>query len=281
MDLLKDQYPSDNETEDSENEPVLQHLPDQVLDKFHISPNIGKYTQNEMNSVARLSATRAAKWTSFAFIEMRPTVQQRRTLDELTLKLATKLQRPGLEFQPLHISDLGSPLPLHVSLSANVEFSTAAEVDAFAQMLQIEVLQRIAGPFDVAFEPCLKMYENAERDALFLALDLEPELKNGPLFQLWQAVRESLDFCRRSEHDQDDSNAVSTRTWGHDRSHMSLAKSFCAKASYSSTIVDELNTVLADTPVDPAILDTLKFQCRGIKLTKQRSNLWIPFSVHF
>ncbi|SCU87031.1 LAFA_0E04280g1_1 [Lachancea sp. 'fantastica'] len=307
MEFLKDQYPSDNESKDKESDDTvdLPALPSALLDKFHVSPNIEKLTaqshelqvqQQPMNSLAKISTTQAAKWTSFAFLEMRPTVQQRRILDKLTCEIAAQLQqrRGGLYFQPLHMSDLGSPLPLHVSLSANLEFGTAAEVDAFEQMLRIEVFQRIPGPFQVDFEPFLKVYENAAKDALFLALGVRNEQKNGPLRQLWQAVHESLDFCRRTDPDEDLKNCSNSRVqqplWGHERSHMSISKAFVQtnstknggvapfpESELSTNQTEELNRALMTIPVDPQLLENLSFQCTGVKVTKQRSNVWIPF----
>ncbi|CEP63207.1 phosphoric diester hydrolase LALA0_S07e04874g [Lachancea lanzarotensis] len=302
MELLEDQYPSDNESEEEVTTYTridLPALPSALLDKFHVSPNIEKFTQQQphrpqMNHLfTRVPATtQGVKWTSFAFIEMRPTLQQRQILDKVTCQIAGQMQRHGLSFQPLHMSDLGSPLPLHVSLSGNLEFGSAAEVDAFEHMLRIEVLQQMAGPFQVDFEPSLKVYENVGRNALFLALGVKSEQKNGVLRQLWQAVHESFDFCRRNDPAGD--NSVSThesdissrsqQSSGHERSHVSIARAFSFQgpvfdpnASTSVRQIDELNRVLEATPIDPTLLQALTFECTGIKITKQRSNVWIGF----
>ncbi|SCU90131.1 LADA_0F02014g1_1 [Lachancea dasiensis] len=294
MNLL-DQYLSEEEEEEvkskaalergigiRDSQPRLKPLPDQILDKYHISPNIEKYSGEDMNTIAR-------GWTSFAFVEMRPSHRQRLQIDSLVHTVGLQLRSEiGLEFQPLHISELGSPLPLHVSLGPNFSFQTSQELNAFAQMLQVETWQKMNAPFEVGFEPILQIYDNVDRNALFLALDVSQSVKNSHIRRLWTAVQESLDFSRRS-----DECAASRCAWTFERSHMSIARAFLKPpsikaagghtsaertldAQYRRTI-EQLNMLLANRPVDRSVLDSLRFQCSGIKLTKQRSNLWIPF----
>ncbi|SCU86372.1 LANO_0C07778g1_1 [Lachancea nothofagi CBS 11611] len=297
MDLLKDQYSSEEESDEQElvktgSVAKLKAVPQEILDKYHIAPNIDKYSE-PMN----LAATRG-KWASFAFIEMRPSMHQRLVLDQLIRDVGAKLRASDLNFEPLHMSELGSPLPLHVSLSANFSFPTAGELDTFAKMLQIEVLQKVPGTFSLEFQPRLQVYDNVDRNAFFLALDVAPAIKQAEIRQLRSAVEESIEFCRRDEddiHDHSiDASPVRTApyTWSHERAHLSIARAFNPSLAHNFPAassgdawrsyrrrIDDLNESLKTVPVGKETLDALKFQCRGIKLTKQRSNLWIPFST--
>ena len=316
MEQLKRSYSSEEEEEEEEevahrqdiddhkNAKLSQTLSSKILDKYGIPPNVDKYYCCEGDKNPAMNFTRGL-WTTFVFIEMRPSQHQRSLLDATLRTISEKLDRefpPGLAFAPLQRSELGSPVPLHVSLSANIEFSTAQELDTFTKMLQIEVLQKFpAGPFQVSFKPHLRVYDNIERNALFLALDVAENVKTDRIAPLAAIIDESLDFCRRGpdENIGNGPNASQSPAWSFQNAHMSIARSNDNNISraynserYSSPAAStaafqrykdkifHVNKALKSITLDPELIQALDFQCLGIKATKQRANLWIPFPSH-
>lgn len=266
----------------------LPPVPSQVLDKFYVAPNVDKYSPTTEMSFTR------GMWNNFVFIELRPNSEQRNSLNKLLTVFNEKLQlletpKPIVQFQPLHITQLGSPLPLHISLSSNIQFSTKKEADMFVKMLSVEILQKFPIKFTFKFKPELQIYDNFNHSALFLTLDVSHEIKTRYLSKLSSIVQESIDCVCVEE------KSPELEQWSYRNAHMSIGKSAnsyiteqylmqkdmsdeeTAKKAYYQR-VQELNDIVQSIPVDRATTQSFEFECRGIKVTKQRENIWIPFS---
>ncbi|CUS25150.1 LAQU0S28e00584g1_1 [Lachancea quebecensis] len=299
MNHLKDLYCSEEEDDEQLDEGLSAGLPSEILDKYCISPNVEKY-EYALGSDMRGANFAIGKWSSFVFIETRPSRRQQSLLDAILHKASARLGHTSTMlapvFNPLHVSELGSPLPLHVSLTANLDFGSARELDTFAKMLQIEVLQNFpAGPLDITFAPRLRVYDNIEHSSLFLALEVAAHVKSRSISRLCTLITESLDFCRSHEPSQRD--AARSSAWSFENAHMSIARcdnsaitrkyahqchlspafSAAALRSYRQELAN-LNQLLESMPLESELLDELKFQCSGIKLTKERANVWAPFA---
>lgn len=299
MNQVKDLYSSEEEDDKQLDEGLSAGLPSEILDKYCISPNVGKYEYARESDMRGVNFA-VGRWSSFVFIETRPSPRQQALLDAVLqgankrLGHVSSMLAPA--FNPLHVSELGSPLPLHVSLTANFDFGSVRELDNFAKMLQVEMLQNFpAGPLEVTFSPRLRVYDNIEHSSLFLALDVAAEVKSRSISRLCTLISESLDFCRSHEPMKRDAerssawsfenahlsiarcdNSVITRKYAH-QCHLSPTAATAALRSYRQELAN-LNRLLESMPLESEVLDELKFQCSGIKLTKERANIWVPFA---
>ncbi|SCW04185.1 LAFE_0H07954g1_1 [Lachancea fermentati] len=282
MDILQSSYCSSSESEEEEElvEPV-PIVPQAVLDKYSISPNIAKYQPgSEMNFVR-------GRWNTFAFIEMRTSTQQRALLNKTIACVNEKARLLGVEFEPLHQSEMGSPQPLHVSLSSNVEFSTRKELDLFPKMLSIELMQKFPLHFDVQFEPALKLFDNYDKSALFLTLNVSDSVKRRYLSKLSTIIQESIDCCSLED------NTKQRQQWNFVNAHMSIGKT--SKTEMTKSYLHDihgnsdqaelgftekfrmLNDVIDTVHLKNSELDQFSFRCHGLKVTKERANIWVPF----
>ncbi|KFX88004.1 hypothetical protein V490_07898 [Pseudogymnoascus sp. VKM F-3557] len=82
-----------------------------------------------------------------------------------------------LSIQSLLTSDLGSPLPLHISLSRPIGFSTATK-DAFLSSLQTAISNSDIHPFPITFNGC-DWASNYEGTRWFLALRVAKPLEDN------------------------------------------------------------------------------------------------------
>ncbi|OBT77197.1 hypothetical protein VF21_04082 [Pseudogymnoascus sp. 05NY08] len=82
-----------------------------------------------------------------------------------------------LDVQSLLTSDLGSPLPLHISLSRPIGFSTATK-DAFLSSIQTAISNSDINPFPITFNDC-DWASNYEGTRWFLALQVAKPLEDN------------------------------------------------------------------------------------------------------
>lgn len=103
---------------------------------------------------------------------------------------AKKLAVP--EIVPSLASDLGAPLPLHVSLSRTLQIRTE-DRDAFLETLKSSLRRAAVPPFRFEFRS-LKWVPNFERNRWFLVLGIERPSKNE-LNRLLNACNEAAKRC--------------------------------------------------------------------------------------
>ncbi|PFH61863.1 hypothetical protein XA68_15991 [Ophiocordyceps unilateralis] len=106
-------------------------------------------------------------WPSHVYVEWHPTQRQHETLGQL-LDMAEAMIGHDLELHRFLASDLGSPMPLHISLSRPLSLRTA-DKDDFLDRLTQSLQAAGIGPFAVA--PCgLAWCKSPDSDRTFLIL---------------------------------------------------------------------------------------------------------------
>ncbi|ATY62617.1 Unidentified family UPF0406 [Cordyceps militaris] len=127
----------------------------------------------------------AGHWPSHVYIEWRPSYEQHAVLTRLLTKVEESLDRET-ELHPFLTSDLGAPLPLHVSLSRPLSLATADKDD---------FLQRVSTSLGGAVRPFavrprrLAWFASPDSNRCFLVLGVAAATDNrgsdgGPLMEL-------------------------------------------------------------------------------------------------
>ncbi|CAI6807827.1 ANM_collapsed_G0037150.mRNA.1.CDS.1 [Saccharomyces cerevisiae] len=113
----------------------LPAIPDSIILKYHIPPNLQKYEHQDMN-MSRF-------WRSFTYFEWRPTPAIHRQLQKIICKYKETFMKQEytnpyqlVDFDPLFISHLGAPKPLHVSLTRSLLFETEEQRHVFIQEMR-------------------------------------------------------------------------------------------------------------------------------------------------
>ncbi|KAE8451056.1 hypothetical protein EG329_004728 [Mollisiaceae sp. DMI_Dod_QoI] len=116
-------------------------------------------------------------WPTHLYIEWYPSTTEYASLNALvsSLKAYTLPEATNLRAQSFLTSDLGTPLPLHISLSRPIGLSTEQK-DDFVASLDRAIKSSAIRPFDVSFT-CLDWVPNFENTRWFLVLRLQkPDL---------------------------------------------------------------------------------------------------------
>ena len=192
---------------DSYNIPV----PDIVHSKYHIAPSIQKRRrtteQSNKNTSISLSLSEmkspdcvsrfftVGQWTSFVYFEWRPSSRDRLLLNRC-INECNKLMKPlGLRFNPLYMTELGSPLPLHVSLSPNMRFKKQGERDLLYTRVVNELkISQMLRPFDLEFEPVLEVMgpSSFHRDVRFLVFKISKKQRETQIRELFDILNRCL-----------------------------------------------------------------------------------------
>ncbi|RCI13056.1 hypothetical protein L249_0693, partial [Ophiocordyceps polyrhachis-furcata BCC 54312] len=115
-------------------------------------------------------------WPSHVYVEWHPTQEQHDTLDQLLDKVEAVVGQ-GVKLHRFLSSDLGVPLPLHISLSRPLSLRTANK-DAFLDRLTQCVKAIGVAAFSVS--PCgLAWYKSPDSDRTFLIVRVASKTKTG------------------------------------------------------------------------------------------------------
>lgn len=106
-------------------------------------------------------------WPSHIYIEWRPSPAQHALLASFLARLRSELR--GTELNGFLTSDLGAPLPLHVSLSRPFVLSTA-EKDEFLEQVTERVRRTRIPPFTLRCEGGVEWHRTPESNRSFLVL---------------------------------------------------------------------------------------------------------------
>lgn len=107
-------------------------------------------------------------WPSHLYIEWRPSSAQHSLLTSFLAELQSKVSQ-GVELNGFLTSDLGTPLPLHVSLSRPFVLSTG-EKDAFLENVTDKINRTRIPPFRLRCEGGVKWHRTPESNRSFLVL---------------------------------------------------------------------------------------------------------------
>ncbi|CCF59632.1 hypothetical protein KAFR_0H02230 [Kazachstania africana CBS 2517] len=215
MNLLRDDYgseTSDSDTVNSESsgsDPSLKvkrrkvqgkqaHLPpvpDSIGAKYHIEPNITKFEHEEMSLQFKIG-----QWTSFIYLQWKPTAKQRILFNEIISdynqlfndKFKTKIL-DRFEFKPTYRSDLGSPHPLHVSLSRNLTFNKQERRDEFITTLAGQIKAAQINPFQLQLQSRPQLFQSQfDATTLFLVLPLDPHTIKKQITNLHEVIKRTM-----------------------------------------------------------------------------------------
>ncbi|KAI1827472.1 U6 snRNA phosphodiesterase Usb1 [Xylaria intraflava] len=121
----------------------------------------------------RVNPHKVGNWPSHIYIEWHPTPVERKTLTTLLSTLQQNLSSPSASTTPIAItsfltSDLGTPQPLHISLSRPIVLSTAQK-DRFHSSLESSIRESGIPPFELATRG-VEWHRTAESARSFLVL---------------------------------------------------------------------------------------------------------------
>ncbi|RDA85969.1 hypothetical protein CP532_0828 [Ophiocordyceps camponoti-leonardi (nom. inval.)] len=115
-------------------------------------------------------------WPSHVYVEWHPTQERHEILGQLLDKVEAVVG-PGIKLHRFLSSDLGVPLPLHISLSRPLSLRTANK-DAFLDRLTQSV--KAVGVAAFAVSPCgLAWYKSPDSDRTFLIVRVASKTKTG------------------------------------------------------------------------------------------------------
>lgn len=147
----------------------LPAIPDSIILKYHIPPNLQKYEHQDMN-MSRF-------WRSFTYFEWRPTPAIHRQLQKIICKYKETFMKQEytnpyqlVDFDPLFISHLGAPKPLHVSLTRSLLFETEEQRHVFIQEMRNGLRNNEIAPFKLQICPYPKLYISERANTLYLGL---------------------------------------------------------------------------------------------------------------
>ena len=210
----------------------------------------------------------ATGFNSFVYLEWRPSKLQRIHLTRVLVNFQAQCSGSGIEvlkrlkLEPLHVSALGSPEPLHVSLTRSLEFSDAMQRDRFQQSLSTRLAASQLSPIDIAFEPRFQVLDSRFKDRVFLTLPVLSSQRSHWfkfVYQvIWQSLREVWPNLNDKEIDEMLCPAESV--------HMSIAQTHGTRAKELAVWIQPLE------PLQP--LPT--WNVTHLKLDKNRECIKIP-----
>lgn len=115
----------------------------ELLSKYHIKPSLKKVNQMNANKF----------WTTFLYIEYRTSTQWRLQLNDYL-----RVNSLNKWVEPLYFTSFGSPDPLHISLSGNIQFHDLNKRQLFVKNLTQS--SRNMEPFNLELESIPKIFDS-------------------------------------------------------------------------------------------------------------------------
>lgn len=265
---------SDERDSDTENPSAssLPRLPTTIIEKYKLPPNTTKYEAMSLKNIR----VNPQNWCTFLYFEWRPNRAEQAQLMNIVSKFNESCKNGAvalakrLHFEPLHISSLGAPLSLHISLSQTIVFENEFERDRLYRSLY----KKIRGstelrPFTMAFQSKLVLLPSFAKDTLFLTLPVDPTVKSREMKRIYNLIREAMIEAYPERSDK----AIQDVLCSPASTHMSIALAVnTPKSAFENlNILQPLLTI--DRPVE-----SFQFLVKGLKFDKNRQILSIPFS---
>lgn len=259
MDLIREEYGSTDSESDRES---LPELPEALLDKYHLTPSVN------------MNRTVAGKFNSFVYLEWRPTKLDRMHLTHMLGEFQKQCKNSDVEvlrkmkLEPLHVSSLGSPEPLHVSLSRSLEFRDGKQRDLFHECLSKRLASSQLNPIDIKFEPKFQVLDSRFKDRVFLTLPVVSSQRCRWFKSLckivWQSLRE---------------------VWPNEYNDKEIDEMVCDPESVHMSIGQSTGTTASELAVWIQLLEPLRplpsWNITDLKLDKNRESLKIPLPRDF
>ncbi|ELR10004.1 nuclease [Pseudogymnoascus destructans] len=163
--------------------PSLPPLPSRFLDLYASNARASAHDDPSLHGGRKRTTPHVqGNWPTHLYIEWYPNPAEHKLLTSLVDSFRGQsrygTQYDGdLDVQSLLTSDLGSPLPLHISLSRPIGFSTATK-DAFLSSIQTAISNSDIHPFPITFNGC-DWASNYEGTRWFLALRVSKPLQDN------------------------------------------------------------------------------------------------------
>lgn len=279
MDSIADNYASSDSEIDSDekksslgssSETLLARLPAEIAEKYSLYPSIPK-----TSSMSLRGANKGVQyWSTFLYYEWRPSRQERMQLMKIVENFNSYCRESKspltkqLYFEPLHVSSLGAPLALHVSLSQTINFESEADRDTLFKSLQAKVRGSTElNPFMIIFQPILRVLPSYAKDSLFLILPVDPGIKNREMTPINKIIREALTetFPQKRAEEIQKLSCMPPST------HLSIAMATNAPRSALDNL-NILNTLIPEEQIN----DKIEFPVNSLKFDKNRQVLSIP-----
>lgn len=273
MDFLKANYSSSSLSSDSESEcdsereresgdfeEELPIVPGEILNKYHIKPNLKKYT-------SEMKPTIIGKWSTFVYFEWRLTSNDRIKLDKILSNCNNILGQNDcpLLFEPLHWSPLGSPQPLHVTLCPNILFNNTTQREKFHSNLQSAIEQSNLKLFEMKFDPVATIMKSATNQKnVFLTLDVQSNIKDKQITELSNIIDNALEKQGKQTLFQFNPSAT----------HMSIGQLQVPNSNQLS--IPTLNNIIR-TNCNNIIPTTPSFTVDTLRIDKNRESITINF----
>ncbi|EDO19325.1 hypothetical protein Kpol_1036p71 [Vanderwaltozyma polyspora DSM 70294] len=248
----------------------LPTVPSTVLDKYYVSPNILKYTEEMSNLVGIKTGFRTGQFRSFIFLEWRPTSLQRqqlvKSINQFNENL-TKTKGSNFRFDPLFISSLGSPEPLHVSLSKSIVCESITQRNLFYRELKKELQSVQIQPFTLTFTNKPLVLTAKQDSSMFLCLEVNRSHRTKILKPIQDAISSALETTFSNQSD-----IIMNFQVSNEYLHMSIAQmTNCppSSANLKSSSIDW-------EPFHG--LDEIKVPCKEVKCLINRQLYSIPIS---
>ncbi|QLG74498.1 hypothetical protein HG535_0G03810 [Zygotorulaspora mrakii] len=248
----------------SEKTNTLSPLPTSIIEKYHLRPD----------NIMKPLRTTAKNWSTFIYLEWRPTSAERSLLSKMIMSLNKACQDADLSaarrlsFHPLHLSALGSPLPLHISLSQNVTFVNEQQRDRLYAIISKKIKQsKIIEPFRVKFEPKYQLLASNRTNVVFLTLPLTSEVKRNEISNICAAITDAFKDVFPNFTDAELQN-ISINT---EFAHLSIAQAVNVPQSTTQYLPLLQSHIPTRNRFEP-----IEFNISSIKYDKNREVLNIP-----
>ncbi|CAI4035060.1 hypothetical protein SMKI_12G1980 [Saccharomyces mikatae IFO 1815] len=179
----------------------LPAIPDSVISKYHITPNLQKYELQDMH-IGRF-------WRSFTYFEWRPTPAIRRQLQQIICEYKETFMKQEYtnlsqlpDFDPLFISHLGAPKPLHISLTRSLLFETEEQRQTFIHEIHNGLQNHRISPFTLEICPYPKLYISEQANTLYLGLPVSGRCNRTHLSPFQTIIGEALQKSRIPDYQE-------------------------------------------------------------------------------
>ncbi|KAH3901982.1 uncharacterized protein SCODWIG_00241 [Saccharomycodes ludwigii] len=276
MNLIKTNYSQEEEEEEYNNrtstktkiepdkvakpgEPIIST---KIQDKYYITPNIDKYLSK--NNIM------LGNYSSFFFINLRLNLKQRNVINNLLTDLHKTFKNENNPYskniKSLAYSDLGAPLPLHLSLTHNIIFENQKYMDDFFSYFKTKYTNNTnCNGFKLQFKNKLIYLPNEDNTKIFICLAVTDEICIKYLKPLQNDISDILSGYTSYINKSFAENTIP---------HVSIG-------SIIKTTNEPFNGTGTDIKfpcyeLDKNITEQLEINCHEIKATRLRSNITFP-----